>query len=63
MVRADANERAIIDGDMRGSVAWLGQSAALVDDIPGAAEVVQRTVAEAATAAARLAHQMQVVER
>ena len=54
LVRADANERATDGGDMANSVAWLGQSAALIDDIPSATEVVQRMVAEASQATRRL---------
>jgi NAD(P)H-dependent flavin oxidoreductase YrpB (nitropropane dioxygenase family) len=54
LVRADANERATEAGDMEQSVAWLGQSAALVGEIDGAGEVVHRMVNEAAAAARRL---------
>lgn len=54
LVRADANERATEQGDMAGSIAWLGQSAALIDDVPTAAEVVRRMVAEAVEASQRL---------
>jgi len=55
LVRADANERATDGGDMVNSVAWLGQSTALIRDIPGASEVVERMVAEAIQASRRLA--------
>lgn len=54
LVRADANERATEAGDMEQSVAWLGQSAALVGDIDGAGQVVHRMVAEAVAATRRL---------
>ncbi|CUJ31115.1 Nitronate monooxygenase [Achromobacter xylosoxidans] len=47
LVRADANERAVRDGDMETGLAWLGQSAAIASDIPGAGALVERMAAEA----------------
>ena len=58
MVRADSNERGVVDGDMDESLLWLGQSAALVDDIPGAGELVARMVEQAHAASRRLAAAM-----
>ena len=58
MVRADANERGVVDGDIDGSLLWVGQSAALIDDVPGAAELIERMVLEARTASRRLSGMM-----
>lgn len=55
MVRADANARGTDDGDMASSLLWLGQAAALVDDVPSAGEIVRRMIAEALESAERLA--------
>lgn len=58
MVKADANERGVVDGDMDGSLVWLGQAAALVDDVPSAREFIERMVMEAKGAAERLSGMM-----
>lgn len=54
MVRADSNERGVFDGDMENSLLWVGQAAAMVDDVPGAGEVIERMVTEARSAAGRI---------
>ena len=54
MVKADANERGTVHGDMENSLLWMGQSAALVDDIPTASELIARMVAQAQEASLRL---------
>jgi NAD(P)H-dependent flavin oxidoreductase YrpB (nitropropane dioxygenase family) len=58
MVKADANERGVVDGDMDGSLVWLGQAAALVADVPSAREFIERMVIEARAAAERLSSMM-----
>lgn len=55
MVRADANERGTVHGDMETSLLWMGQSASLIDDVPSAGELIARIVAEARQAGQRLA--------
>lgn len=55
MVKADANERGVFGGDMESSLVWVGQAAAMVDDVPSAGEYVERMVAEAKAAGKRLA--------
>ena len=59
MVRADAQERGTVHGDVDGSLLWMGQSAALVHDVPSAGELVARMVGEAHAASRRLAAAMQ----
>ncbi|SMP81786.1 NAD(P)H-dependent flavin oxidoreductase [Noviherbaspirillum suwonense] len=58
LVKADANERGVVHGDMENSLVWVGQSAAMVDDVPSAGELVERMVDEARSAARRLAEMM-----
>ena len=58
MVKAEANERGVVEGDMDGSLVWLGQAAALVDDVPNAGEFIERMVMEAKGAAERLSGMM-----
>lgn len=58
MVKADANERGVVGGDMDGSLVWLGQAAALVDDIPSAREYIERMVIEARRAVDRVSGMM-----
>ncbi|MHB1122595.1 MAG: NAD(P)H-dependent flavin oxidoreductase [Ramlibacter sp.] len=58
MVKADSNERGILHGDVDSSLLWLGQSAALVDDVPTAGELIARMVAQAHAASVRLARTM-----
>ncbi|MGV3654809.1 MAG: NAD(P)H-dependent flavin oxidoreductase [Noviherbaspirillum sp.] len=58
MVRADSNERGVFDGDMENSLLWVGQAAAMVDDVPGAGEVIERMVTEARSAAGRILEMM-----
>ncbi|CAN5165718.1 enoyl-[acyl-carrier-protein] reductase FabK [soil metagenome] len=55
MVKADANERGIVDGDMDNSLLWMGQSAALVGDVPSAGALIARMVAQAHEAGMRVA--------
>lgn len=55
MVKGDANERGVVDGDMENSLVWVGQAAAIVGDVPGAGEVIERMVCEARDAADRMA--------
>lgn len=55
MVKADANERGTVHGDLDNSLLWMGQAAALVQDVPTAGELVTRMVAEAHAASQRLA--------
>jgi enoyl-[acyl-carrier protein] reductase II len=40
-------EAATIEGDVERGVQFIGQSQGLVDDVPGAGELVRRVVAEA----------------
>lgn len=54
MVRSDANERGVVHGDMDNSLVWVGQAAAMINDVPSAGEVVERMVNEAMIAARRL---------
>ena len=56
MVRAEANERGVIEGDMDDGLLWAGQSAALVDDIPTVAELMHRIVTEAQQRATGIMH-------
>jgi NADH:quinone reductase (non-electrogenic) len=63
MVRADANERGIVDGDMDNSLLWMGQSAALVHDVPSAGELIARMVAQAHEAGLRIARMMASADR
>lgn len=58
MTKANANERGVINGDMDNSLVWLGQAAALVDDVPSTREFVERMVIEARDAAERLSSVM-----
>lgn len=58
MVRSDSNERGVIGGDMESSLVWVGQAAAMVGDVPGAGEVIERMVAEAKSAAERMLEMM-----
>jgi len=58
MVKADANERGIVHGDMETSLLWIGQAAALVDDVPTAGELIARMVEQAHEASLRLASAM-----
>lgn len=58
LVRADANARAVDDGDIETGLAWVGQSAAIAADIPGAGQLVERMVAEARDIVRRLAQAM-----
>lgn len=58
MVRADANERGVVDGDMENSLVWVGQAAAMVGDVPSAGEVIGRMVNEAKSAADRVSRMM-----
>jgi len=51
MVRADANERGALAGDMDNSLVWVGQAAAMVQDVPAAQELIERMVGEARDAA------------
>lgn len=55
MVGAEANERGVFHGDIDGSLLWAGQAAALIGDIPTAAEFIARMVSEARGSAERLA--------
>ena len=45
---------AFLDGDLEEGVAWSGASAAIITEILGAAEVVERTVREADAILTRL---------
>jgi NAD(P)H-dependent flavin oxidoreductase YrpB (nitropropane dioxygenase family) len=56
MVRAEANARGVIEGDMDDGLLWAGQSAALVDDIPTVAELMRRIVTEAQQRATGIMH-------
>lgn len=58
MVKADSNMRGTVMGDMDGSLVWVGQSSALIDDVPSAGELIERMVIEARTASARIAGMM-----
>lgn len=55
MVGAEANERGVFHGDIEGSLLWAGQAAALIGDIPTAAEFIARMISEARTSAERVA--------
>lgn len=55
MVKADANERGTVHGEMDTSLLWMGQCAALVNDVPSAGELIARMVGEAHAASLRLA--------
>lgn len=54
MVRADANERGVVQGDMENSLVWVGQAAALMSEIPSAGELIARMVEEAKQATERM---------
>lgn len=54
MVRADSNERGVLDGDMENSLVWVGQAAAIVKNIPGAGDVINQMVADMKAAADRM---------
>jgi NAD(P)H-dependent flavin oxidoreductase YrpB (nitropropane dioxygenase family) len=54
LVKADANERGVVGGDMENSLVWVGQAAAMVEDVPSAGEYVARMVDEARAAGKRI---------
>ncbi len=54
MVKAEANERGVLHGDVDASLLWAGQCAALIEDVPTAKEFIDRLVAQARSSAARL---------
>lgn len=55
MVRGELNERGVVAGDIEGALLWAGQAIGMIDDIPTAAEFIQRVVVEARQAGVRLA--------